>query len=291
MQAVAHRQPSTPSPPRSTIACTSRIARRSCPGSPRRSPSAIPTAARRVPERRRTVDRRLRARRRRRRGTLLHRSLSPARAWRAPCARSTCISRDAVRARVSAPAAVWARPSAQEFPHDRLTGLQCHVCHAPFPAEALFVCDKCFGPLEAVYDYDVARTHADPRGHRGAAAQPVALPRAAADHRRAAHRLHLGLHAAGHAPTAWPRASASASSTSRTTASTTRPCPTRIAWCRSRRRAPSSSGSRCSAAPRPATSATASRRMRPASASTATSSSPTTSSPARSSAPASTSRS
>ena len=38
-----------------------------------------------------------------------------------------------------------------------LTGLQCHVCHTPFPAEALFVCDKCFGPLEAVYDYDAAR--------------------------------------------------------------------------------------------------------------------------------------
>jgi threonine synthase len=37
-----------------------------------------------------------------------------------------------------------------------LTGLQCHVCRAPFPAEALFVCDKCFGPLEAVYDYEVA---------------------------------------------------------------------------------------------------------------------------------------
>jgi threonine synthase len=38
-----------------------------------------------------------------------------------------------------------------------LTGLQCHVCHTPFPAEALFVCDQCFGPLEAVYDYDIAR--------------------------------------------------------------------------------------------------------------------------------------
>jgi threonine synthase len=38
-----------------------------------------------------------------------------------------------------------------------LTGLRCHVCHAPFPAEALFVCDRCFGPLEAVYDYDLAR--------------------------------------------------------------------------------------------------------------------------------------
>jgi threonine synthase len=38
-----------------------------------------------------------------------------------------------------------------------LKGLQCHVCHTPFPAEALFVCDQCFGPLEAVYDYEIAR--------------------------------------------------------------------------------------------------------------------------------------
>lgn len=38
-----------------------------------------------------------------------------------------------------------------------LIGLRCHVCHAPFPAEALFVCDQCFGPLEPVYDYDLAR--------------------------------------------------------------------------------------------------------------------------------------
>jgi threonine synthase len=37
------------------------------------------------------------------------------------------------------------------------TGLQCHVCHAPFPPEALFVCDQCFGPLEAVYDYGAIR--------------------------------------------------------------------------------------------------------------------------------------
>ena len=32
-------------------------------------------------------------------------------------------------------------------------GLQCHVCHTPFPAEALYVCGKCLGPLEPVYDY------------------------------------------------------------------------------------------------------------------------------------------
>ena len=34
-----------------------------------------------------------------------------------------------------------------------LTGLQCHVCKTKFPAEALFVCDQCFGPLEPTYDY------------------------------------------------------------------------------------------------------------------------------------------
>ena len=32
-------------------------------------------------------------------------------------------------------------------------GLQCSLCKMQFPAEALFVCDRCLGPLEAVYDY------------------------------------------------------------------------------------------------------------------------------------------
>jgi threonine synthase len=36
-------------------------------------------------------------------------------------------------------------------------GLRCHVCHTAFPAEALYVCDRCFGPLEPVYDYDRVR--------------------------------------------------------------------------------------------------------------------------------------
>ena len=34
-----------------------------------------------------------------------------------------------------------------------LLGLQCHVCKTMFPAEALYVCDRCLGPLEPVYDY------------------------------------------------------------------------------------------------------------------------------------------
>src|ERR1043166_4348792 len=34
-----------------------------------------------------------------------------------------------------------------------ITGLQCHLCKAKFPASALWVCDKCLGPLEVTYDY------------------------------------------------------------------------------------------------------------------------------------------
>jgi threonine synthase len=34
-----------------------------------------------------------------------------------------------------------------------LIGLQCHLCQATFPAEATYVCDKCLGPLEPIYDY------------------------------------------------------------------------------------------------------------------------------------------
>ena len=34
-----------------------------------------------------------------------------------------------------------------------LVGLECHLCHTRFPAEAIYVCDRCLGPLEPVYDY------------------------------------------------------------------------------------------------------------------------------------------
>jgi threonine synthase len=34
------------------------------------------------------------------------------------------------------------------------TGLRCRMCGAGFPADALFVCDQCLGPLEVTYDYD-----------------------------------------------------------------------------------------------------------------------------------------
>ena len=32
--------------------------------------------------------------------------------------------------------------------------LRCHLCQTVFPAEALWVCTKCLGPLEVTYDYD-----------------------------------------------------------------------------------------------------------------------------------------
>src|SRR3954468_8458671 len=38
-----------------------------------------------------------------------------------------------------------------------MTGLQCHLCGTKYPAEALWVCSECLGPLEVVYDYDAAR--------------------------------------------------------------------------------------------------------------------------------------
>jgi threonine synthase len=38
-----------------------------------------------------------------------------------------------------------------------LIGLQCHLCKAVFPAEATYVCEKCLGPLEPLYDYAAIR--------------------------------------------------------------------------------------------------------------------------------------
>jgi threonine synthase len=38
-------------------------------------------------------------------------------------------------------------------------GLRCRECGRPFPAEALHVCDFCFGPLEVDYDYEQVAGH------------------------------------------------------------------------------------------------------------------------------------
>ena len=38
-----------------------------------------------------------------------------------------------------------------------LIGLQCHLCKATFRPKRSYVCDKCLGPLEPVYDYAAIR--------------------------------------------------------------------------------------------------------------------------------------
>ena len=38
-----------------------------------------------------------------------------------------------------------------------VTGLTCRECGRGYPAEALHVCDYCFGPLEVAYDLDAVR--------------------------------------------------------------------------------------------------------------------------------------
>src|SRR5271168_3613681 len=51
---------------------------------------------------------------------------------------------------------------------DFVTGLRCRECQRPFPAEALHVCDYCFGPLEVAYDYErIAATISRPRIEAG----------------------------------------------------------------------------------------------------------------------------
>ena len=38
-----------------------------------------------------------------------------------------------------------------------LIGLQCHLCKSVFAADASYVCEKCLGPLEPIYDYAVIK--------------------------------------------------------------------------------------------------------------------------------------
>ena len=48
-------------------------------------------------------------------------------------------------------------------------GLRCRECGRLYPAEAIHVCDFCFGPLEVVYDYDKIRSKVS---HESIAAGP-----------------------------------------------------------------------------------------------------------------------
>ena len=54
-------------------------------------------------------------------------------------------------------------PSDEEDAVDFVSGLRCRECGRPYPAEALHVCDFCFGPLEVTYDYDGCAADDHPR--------------------------------------------------------------------------------------------------------------------------------
>ena len=62
-----------------------------------------------------------------------------------------------------------------------MTGLQCHLCGTKFPAEALWVCDQCLGPLEVEYDYAAIREAVSRDADRATAAKRLAVSRTAAD--------------------------------------------------------------------------------------------------------------
>ncbi|HEX3946922.1 MAG TPA: threonine synthase [Acidimicrobiales bacterium] len=47
---------------------------------------------------------------------------------------------------------------------DHVTGLRCRECGREFPAEALHVCDFCFGPLEVAYDYEAIAANVTRQG-------------------------------------------------------------------------------------------------------------------------------
>ena len=76
------------------------------------------------------------------------------------------------------------------------TGLRCRMCGASYPAEALFACGECLGPLEVTYDYEAIRAAVTPASHRRAPAEPLAVSRAAADCGKPADRFPLGRNAA-----------------------------------------------------------------------------------------------
>lgn len=53
-----------------------------------------------------------------------------------------------------------------------LKGLRCRECRAVYPVDALFVCEECFGPLEAYYDEAARNAHVS---HASIAAGPRTL--------------------------------------------------------------------------------------------------------------------
>ena len=90
-------------------------------------------------------------------------------------------------------------------------GLRCRECARPYPAEALHVCEFCFGPLEVVYDYEAIAAADHPRESIAAGPHTIwryadllpAGPRARSTSAPGSRRSC--------GPTGWPPSSASAS--------------------------------------------------------------------------------
>ena len=122
-------------------------------------------------------------------------------------------------------------PSDEETAVDFVSGLRCRECGRAYPAEALHVCDFCFGPLEVTYDYErVAATITRERVAAGPAVD-LALRRPPAGAPTPARSTSARGSPRWSGPTAWPPSWGSVSSGSRTTRPT-RPDRSRTGWCR-----------------------------------------------------------
>ena len=176
--------------------------------------------------------------------------------------------------------------------------LQCKECKAEYPLEALYVCERCFGPLEVAYDHsrsDARRRRAAPPDP-GRAAEHLALRGLPAACRRSSRPLGpagLARGPAGRLHAADPRRPAGrAARPARGVGQERRRQPDPLVQgprrLGRRRRARASSASRRSHAPRPATWPTRWRRTARRWGWSPTSSSPPTSRSRRCSRPAST---
>ena len=130
------------------------------------------------------------------------------------------------------------------------THLSCRECGATSDLGPYARLRECFGPLEVGYDLPAA----DPRRDRGRPAEHLALrqPAAGPAGRGDLANTEPGCTRLVRADHLAARARHAARCGSRTTAPT-RPTRSRTGWSPSRSRPPSSSASRCSPAPRPAT--------------------------------------
>ena len=115
---------------------------------------------------------------------------------------------------------------------DFVTGLRCRECARAFPAEALHVCDYCFGPLEVAYDYERIAATVSRERIAGGPADDLALPGPAPGERRRTGRSRCRLHPPGAGRPPGGRARPGRAVDQRTTRPIPRG-PSRTGWSRS----------------------------------------------------------